>query len=102
MPHEPLDERGKRGDTRERRLAVHGTQLDGPELRVEAHLPPHERVVLELARFHCRPYDLLVVAPIPERWRDLHPREAPAQHTAGARKAGVAPMPERRVPRERL
>ncbi len=63
---ERLHQRGQRSGVVERRLRVHLAHLDGSEPRMGAHVPPDERVVVEVAR------------PRP-------PRPPPARHTRPSR-----------------
>ena len=99
--HERLHERDERSRVVERRLGVHDPHLDRPETRLRAHVPPEVRVVGERPAVQQEVDRAHVLAVGPERARDPDARERLKQRRARRREAGVAPLPERRVGRQR-
>ncbi len=97
-----LHQRSETRDRPHRRLGVHGAHLDGAELRMWAHVPPHERVVAQPPGLDDGPDRLGVVGERRERSRDVRPGKAAEELGARAGEPGVAPVPERRVGGQRL
>ncbi len=100
-PHEALDQRGERGVVGRARLRVHDPHLERAQLGLQPHVPPQERRLGEgaAAQQHVDRLDVLRV--VVERPRDADARERAEDGHARGGEAGVAPLPERRVGRER-
>ena len=96
-----LDQGGERGGVGERRLGVHDPHLDGAEARLRAHVPPEEGRLGHgvAADQHVDRLDVLGV--VGEGARDADPGEGLEERRPGRGEAGVAPLPEGRVDRER-
>ena len=97
-----MDERRQAGHRAEARLRVHRPELDRAEPRVRADVPPQECVVGGVAGLQPGLDVGLVLGPAGERGRDDGAREAAEELRAGAREAGVPPVPVRGVGGEPL
>ena len=100
-PDDRLDQGRQRGGVGEGRLGVHDPHLDRAEARLRAHVPPEEgrlghRVAADQ---HVDRLDVLRV--VVEGARDADPREGLEERRPRRGEAGVAPLPEGRVDRER-